>query len=65
MFETPVKSGPTSGPLTVSSQVTQEPHGMIPPAQFICVPFNEVQASRTSPNWLTIVVEQPLRAIGS
>ena len=60
-----MKSGPTSGPLTVSSQVIQAPHGMRPPAQFICVPFRLVKASRTSPNWLTIVVVQPPRAIVS
>ena len=40
----PVKSGPTSGPFTVSSQVIQEPHGMLPPAQFIIVPFKLVEA---------------------
>ena len=34
-----VKSGPTSGPLTVSSQVTQLPHGIRPPEQFIWVPL--------------------------
>ena len=37
-----VKSGPTSGPLTVSSHVNHDPHGVIPPAQFICVPFSEM-----------------------
>ena len=40
-----MKSGPTSGPLTVSSQVIQLPHGIRPPEQFICVPFRLVNAS--------------------
>jgi hypothetical protein len=34
-LEAPVKSGPTSGPLTVSSQVIQLRHGIGPPEQFI------------------------------
>ena len=33
-----VKSSNTSGPLIVSSHAIQLPHGMTPPAQFICVP---------------------------
>ncbi len=37
-----MKSAPTSGPLTVSSQVTQAPHGIRPPEQFIIVPFRLV-----------------------
>jgi len=37
-----VKSGPTSGPFTVSSPVIQLPHGMIPPLQFIIVPLQLV-----------------------
>ena len=41
-FEAPVKSGPTSGPLTVSSQVIQLPHGIGPPEQFIWVPLRLV-----------------------
>ena len=41
-FEAPVKSGPTSGPFTVSSQVIQEPHGMTPPLQLYIVPFRLV-----------------------
>ena len=41
-FDAPVKSGPTSGPFTVSSQVIQLPHGMTPPLQFIIVPFRLV-----------------------
>jgi hypothetical protein len=60
-----VKSAPTSGPLIVSSQVTQAPHGMRPPAQFIIVPRRLVHAPRTSPSSLTIVVVQPLWAIVS
>src|SRR4029453_1620786 len=38
-LEAPVKSGPTSGPLTVSSQLTQASQGMGPPQQFICGPL--------------------------
>ena len=41
-LEAPVKSGPTSGPFTVSSQVIQEPHGMTPPLQLYIVPFRLV-----------------------
>jgi hypothetical protein len=41
-LDVPVKSGPTSGPLTVSSQVTHEPHGVWPPEQFIIVPLRLV-----------------------
>ena len=44
-----MKSGPTSGPLTVSSQVTQAPHGIRPPEQFIIVPLRLVNARITSP----------------
>ena len=40
----PVKSGPTSGPLTVSSPVIHVPQGVAPPAQFICVPLVDTQA---------------------
>ena len=64
-LETPVKSGPTSGPLTVSSQLTQLPHGIGPPLQFICVPFRLVNAPTTSPKRLTSTVVVPPWAIGS
>jgi hypothetical protein len=56
MFETPVKSGPTSGPVIVSSHVIQEPHGMRPPEQFIWVPLRLVRALTTSPKRVTSVV---------
>ena len=49
MLDAPVKSGPTSGPLTVSSQVIQLPHGIGPPEQFIWVPLRLVNESTTSP----------------
>ena len=49
MFGAVVKSAPTSGPFTVSSQVIQLPHGMRPPAQFIWVPLRLVKAWTTSP----------------
>ena len=64
VFGAPVKSGPTSGPLTVSSQVIHEPHGMTPPEQLVIVPFRLVNASRTSPFGVTwvVVVPPPLRA---
>ncbi len=63
VFDTFVKSGPTSGPLTVSSQVIQLPHGIGPPEQFICVPFRLVNASSTSPRGVTRidVVPPPAR----
>ncbi len=63
-FETPVKSGPTSGPLTVSSQVIQLPHGMRPPEQFICVPLRLVNAWTTCPSSVTslVVVPPPVMA---
>src|SRR5918994_4841038 len=64
-LETPVKSGPTSGPLTVSSQVIQEPHGVGPPEQFICVPLRLVNACTTSPNLVTSIVVVPPPAIAS
>jgi hypothetical protein len=48
-FDPPVKSGPTSGPLTVSSQVIQEPHGIGPPEQFIWVPLRLVKPRTTWP----------------
>ena len=59
-----MKSGPTSGPLTVSSQVTQDPHGIRPPEQFIIVPLMLVYARRTSPVRLTWTVVVPPRACG-
>ncbi len=44
-----LKSSATSGPLTVSSHVIHEPHGMAPPAQLPIVPFRLVKSSSTSP----------------
>ena len=64
-FETPVKSAATSGPLTVSSQVIQTPHGIGPPEQFICVPLSPVQACSTSPKSVVSMTVQPPRAFGS
>jgi hypothetical protein len=64
-FGLPVKSGPTSGPLIVSSQVIQEPHGIGPPEQFIWVPLRLVKLRTTSPNRVTSTVVVPPRAIGS
>jgi hypothetical protein len=61
----PVKSGPTSGPLTVSSQVIQLPQGMRPPEQFICVPFRLVKARSTLPKRSTSTVVVPPLVIGS
>ena len=60
-----MKSGPTSGPFTVSSQVTQEPHGICPPEQFIIVPLRLVNARTTLPLGVTWTVVVPPRAIGS
>src|SRR5258705_4936498 len=57
-----VKSSPTSYPLTVSSQVIQEPHGMRPPEQFICVPDRLANEYCTSPSWVTCTVDVPPRA---
>ena len=65
MLGVPVKSAPTSGPLTVSSQVTQDPHGIWPPEQFIIVPFRLVKERMTSPVCVTCTVVVPPRAIGS
>ncbi len=67
-FVWPVKSGPTSGPFTVSSQVIHAPHGMPPPAQFIIVPLRLVHASSTSPNGVTridVVPPRPKRSYAS
>ena len=64
-LETSVKSAPTSGPLTVSSQVIQVPHGIGPPEQFIWVPLMPVQASSTSPVSVVSMTVHPPWAIGS
>ena len=64
-FDTPVKSGPTSGPLTVSSHVIQLPHGIGPPEQFIWVPLRLVNASTTFPFGVTSIVVVPPRAVAS
>ena len=61
----PVKSLPTSGPLTVSSQVSQVPHGVAPPAQFICVPLQLTQDSTLVAWRLTSSVVVPPPATGS
>ena len=61
----PVKSLPTSGPLTVSSQVSHEPHGVAPPAQFICVPLQLTQESTLVAWRLTSSVVVPPPATGS
>ncbi len=55
----PVKSAPTSGPLTVSSHVIQLPQGIGPPIQFIWVPFRLVNDSWTLPRPSTSVVVVP------
>ena len=60
-----MKSGPTSGPLTVSSHVIQVPQGIGPPEQFIFVPLMPVQASSTSPVRVVSMTVQPPWAIGS
>ena len=62
-----MKSGPTSGPFTVSSQVTHEPHGMIPPEQFIIVPLRLVKALITCPSgvqWIVVVPPPALVSYG-
>ncbi len=64
-LDTLVKSGPTSGPLIVSSQDIQAPHGIGPPEQFIWVPLRLVAECTTSPNRVTSVVVVPPRAIES
>ena len=64
-LDTPVKSGPTSGPLIVSSQLTQLSHGIRPPAQFIWVPLRLVNARSTLPYRSTRVVVVPPRAMAS
>ncbi len=60
-----MKSGPTSGPLTVSSQLTQASHGIGPPEQFICVPLRLTRAPITSPKRVTSVVVVPPPVAGS
>ena len=60
-----MKSGPTSGPLTVSSQVTHAPHGICPPEQFIIVPLRLVKERITSPYRVTWMVVVPPPAIAS
>ena len=60
-----MKSGPTSGPLTVSSQLTQASQGMMPPEQFIIVPFRLVQESSTRPVLVTWMVVVPPPAMAS
>ena len=44
-----MKSGPTSGPFTVSSHVIHDPQGISPPEQFIIVPLRLVWARITWP----------------
>ena len=56
---TPVKSAPTSGPLTVSSHEIHEPQGMSPPAQLFIVPLRLVNESSTSPKGVTSTVVVP------
>ena len=61
------KSGPTSGPLTVSSQVTHEPQGMMPPEQLPTVPLRLVNARITSPflvTWIVVVPPPPFASYG-
>ena len=60
-----MKSGPTSGPLTVSSHVTHDPHGISPPEQFIIVPLRLVNDRTTSPVVVTWMVVVPPPAAGS
>ena len=65
VFGAPVKSGPTSGPFTVSSQVSQLPHGIAPPEQFIIVPARLTFEASTSPVGVTCTVVVPPLALGS
>ena len=65
MFGAPVKSGPTSGPFTVSSQVIQLPHGMRPPEQFIWVPLRLVNGADDLAVAGDLVVVVPPGAVGS
>src|SRR6266508_4490856 len=64
-FGTPVKSAPTSGPFTVSSQEIQLLHGIGPPLQLFWVPLRLVYACRTSPYSVTSMLVVPPRAIES
>ena len=59
-----MKSAPTSGPFTVSSQVTQAPQGIRPPEQFIMVPFRLVKDPSTRPSGVVCTVVVPPPAIG-
>src|SRR5215203_3497565 len=61
----PVKSGPTSGPLTVSSHVSHVPHGVGPPLQFCSVPLRETYDLMTWPSPSTSTVVVPPGAFGS
>ena len=58
-----MKSGPTSGPLTVSSAVIHVFQGVAPPAQFICVPLQLTQDSTLAAWRLTSSVIVPPPAI--
>ncbi len=60
-----MKSGPTSGPLTVSSHVIHEPHGITPPLQLNIVPFRLVWLRTTSPKGVTSTVVVPAPAFAS
>ncbi len=60
-----MKSGPTSGPLMVSSQVTQAPHGIGPPEQFIIVPLRLVKDRIGLPFLVTWMVTVPAPAMAS
>src|SRR5688572_18135832 len=59
MLDVLVKSGPTSGPLIVSSHVIHEPQGISPPEQFIIVPLRLVNDRITSPVFVTWIVVVP------
>ena len=48
-----------------ASQVTQAPHGILPPEQFIIVPLRLVNEPFTRPVGVTCTVVVPLRAMGS
>ncbi len=58
-----VKSSPTSYPLTVSSQVIHEPHGIRPPEQFIWVPARLANEYSTSPWSVRCTVDVPPSAL--
>ena len=61
----PVKSLPTSGPLTVSSHDSQLPHGIAPPEQFIWLPLRLTALLATLPKRSTSTVVVPPPAAGS